>query len=276
MTMDKKRVPALQNSISEDRLDGREIEDTTQCLDGILVLHCKDGEMLGYFREGDILLRLWEDGWTPLEEEAPRVKAFGGCLPDSVTVIIRKEDEVYDYYGCGIAHVYFAAGLRRIQEGMLSENPLLETVVIPSSVEEVDARAFENSTNLRELVIEGDPARVADWAENAFDGCPCEEYYKSLRRQAILHKASVQRCWRVPVRDMEVMLHDPELFGLSKQIEASLGRHARFMLRRGDHSEIRILVEAPSEEKCLLAMLRFTQAAKKKGYLVGSAEEEEL
>ena len=50
MTMDKKRVPALQNPISEDRLDGREIEDTTQCLDGILVLHCKDGEDMEFLQ----------------------------------------------------------------------------------------------------------------------------------------------------------------------------------------------------------------------------------
>ncbi|MBQ7057934.1 MAG: hypothetical protein IJM83_01325 [Firmicutes bacterium] len=35
-------------------------------------------------------------------------------------------------------------------------------------------------------------------------------------------------------------------------------------------------VEAPNEAKCLLAMLRFTRAAEKKGYLSGPVEEEEL
>ena len=124
--------------------------------------------------------------------------------------------------------------------------------------------------------IGGDPARVADRAENASGDCLCEGYDQSLRRRPVLHLIPVQRCWKVRVRDVDAMMHDAELFGLARQIEASMGRHARFMLRAGEPSEIRILVEAPGAEKCLLAMLRFTQAAKKKGYLVGSAEEEEL
>ena len=56
-----------------------------------------------------------------------------------------------------------------------------------------------------------------------------------------------------------------------------MGSGTRFMLRRADDAaEIRILIEAPNEEKCLLAMLRFTQAARRKKYLVGPVEEEEL
>ena len=86
----------------------------------------------------------------------------------------------------------------------------------------------------------------------------------------------VQRVWRVPVRDAEAMMHAPELYSLAKQIETSLGHRARFMLRPGDLSEIRILVEAPNEQKCLLAMLRFTRAAERKRYLTGTVEEEEL
>ena len=79
------------------------------------------------------------------------------------------------------------------------------------------------------------------------------------------------------MRAAEAMMHDPDLYRLAKQIEVSMGPRTRFMLRQADNAaEIRILVEAPSAEKCLLAMLRFTQAAKKKGYLVGLAEEEEL
>ena len=65
------------------------------------------------------------------------------------------------------------------------------------------------------------------------------------------------------------------LSGISKEIEAGLGRHARFLLRRGEGSRIRILVEAQTEEMCLLAMLRFVRAAERKRYLTGAAEEEE-
>jgi hypothetical protein len=86
----------------------------------------------------------------------------------------------------------------------------------------------------------------------------------------------VQRVWRVPVWDVEAMMQDPDLFNVAKQIETSLGHRARFMLRPGDLSEIRILVEAPNEQKCLLAMLRFTRAAERKRYLTGTVEEEEL
>lgn len=85
-----------------------------------------------------------------------------------------------------------------------------------------------------------------------------------------------QRIWRVPVQDVEAMMHDPGLYSLAKQIENSLGHRARFMLRPGDLSEIRILVEAPNEQKCLLAMLRFIRAADRKRYLTGTVEEEEL
>ncbi|MBO4888682.1 MAG: hypothetical protein J5589_10290 [Firmicutes bacterium] len=84
-----------------------------------------------------------------------------------------------------------------------------------------------------------------------------------------------QRIWRVPVQDTEAMMHDPDLFALSEKIENSLGTDARFMLRPGDLSQIRILVEAPNAENCLLAMLRFTRAAEKKGYLTGPVEEED-
>ena len=147
--------------------------------------------------------------------------------------------------------------------------------MIPATVEQVESYAFGGCENLRKLTIEGDLSRVADWAEDAFTGCPCEESYLTLRRQA-LRRSRAQRAWRVPVRDVEELMHDPELSGLAKQIEASLGPRARFMLRSGDNSEIRILVEAPNEEKCLLAMLRFTRAAEKKGVLTGPVEEEEL
>ena len=90
------------------------------------------------------------------------------------------------------------------------------------------------------------------------------------------YKKRTQRIWSVPLKDVEAIMHDSDLFILASKIENSLGDHARFMLRPDDLSKIRILVEAPNKEKCLLAMLRFTRAAEKKGYLSGPVEEEEL
>lgn len=257
------------------RLDDCRVLDAVMGADGILELRMEDGRRMGYLCDADLVLVPWEDGWTPVKEEIWKLKESSDDLPDSLAVMIRKADEVFNYYNCGVTRVCFEPGLRRVKAGILGENPNLEAVAIPASVEQVESYAFGDCVNLRKLAIEGDLSRVADWAEDAFTGCPCEESYLTMRRQA-LRRSRAQRSWRVPVRDVETVMHDPELYGLAKQIEASLGRHARFMLRAGDFSEIRILVEAPSEEKCLLAMLRFTQAAKKKGYLVGSAEEEEL
>ena len=102
------------------------------------------------------------------------------------------------------------------------------------------------------------------------------ERFRTLHKPAEQNVNLAHRIWIAPVRDVESLLQDAELFRAAKQIEASLGRSARFMLRPGEHSTIRILVEAPNEEKCLLAMLRFRQAMARKRYLTGEVEEEEL
>ena len=258
------------------RLGGRRVRDARMCADGVLGLRCEGGETFGYLCDGDILLMPWENGWTALEEEIWRAKDFHGILPESVAVLVRGEDEVFDYYDCGAQRVCFGPELETIKEGILAENYMLGAVTIPAWVKQVDAFAFGDCTALRELAVEGDLSRVANWAEDAFSGCPCEGYYRTLRRQAAVWGERSQRIWSAPVRDVEEILHDPELFDLAKQIEPGLGDGARFMLRPGSGREIRILVDAHDGEKCLLAMLRFTQAAEKKGYLTGPVEEEEM
>jgi hypothetical protein len=46
----------------------------------------------------------------------------------------------------------------------------------------VDWHAFSGCTGLKNLVIEGDLSRVKQWNEDAFEGCPCEEYYSRIVR----------------------------------------------------------------------------------------------
>lgn len=273
-TKEKRFLPDDADSLTK-RLDHVLVLDAVMGADGILLLFLKDGRKMAYLCDADLVLLPWAGAWTPIKEDIGRLKEYHDDLPESLAVIIREGDDVFDYYNCGVLRACFEPGLRTIKAGILGENPGLEDVVIPASVEQVESCAFGGCENLQKLAIEGDLSRVADWAEDAFRGCPCEESYLTLRRQA-LHRSRTQRAWRVPVRDAEELMHDPELFGLAGQIEASLGSRARFMLRPGGHSEIRILVEAPSEEKCLLAMLRFTRAAEKKRVLTGPAEEEEL
>ena len=100
--------------------------------------------------------------------------------PDSFAIMIRSEDDEYDYYDCGVRRVCFEPGLEVIKPGMLAGNPDLESVTILASVKEVRTWAFGCCKNLKNLVIEGDLSRVANWAQDAFDGCACEENYLRL------------------------------------------------------------------------------------------------
>ena len=77
--------------------------------------------------------------------------------------------------------VCFEPGLEIIRAGILAQNPGLESVTIPASVQQVETFAFGCCNQLKELVIEGDLTRVAGWAEDAFDSCACEEFYRQLR-----------------------------------------------------------------------------------------------
>ena len=161
-----------------------------------MLMFLEDGRTMGYLCDEDIVLDhvvfyrndRYEDYWIPANKaEAPcRNTGFPDInrvdyWPDSFAVMIRSEDDEYDYYSCGVRRVCFEPGLEVIKPGMLADNPDLESVTIPASVEEVQAWAFGCCTNLKKLVIEGDLSRVANWAQDAFDGCACEEKYLRLR-----------------------------------------------------------------------------------------------
>ncbi len=196
----------------EDKQDKRFLPDGGECLtrwiddvcvrdaimrtDGILLMFLEDGRTMGYLCDEDIVLDhvvfyrndRYEDYWIPANKaEAPcRNTGFPDInrvdyWPDSFAVMIRSEDDEYDYYSCGVRRVCFEPGLEVIKPGMLADNPDLESVTIPASVKEVQAWAFGCCTNLKKLVIEGDLSRVANWAQDAFDGCACEEKYLRLR-----------------------------------------------------------------------------------------------
>ena len=172
------------------RLDDCRVLDAMMRPDGILELRLEDGRRMGYLCDADLVLFPWEDCWIPAnKEESPcRNAEFPDinrvdCWPDSFAVMVRSEDDEYDYYSCGVRRVCFEPGLEVIKPGMLADNPELKSVTIPASVKEVKTWAFGCCTNLKNLVIEGDPLRAAAWAEDAFQGCACEEYYRQLRNK---------------------------------------------------------------------------------------------
>ena len=170
-----------------DRIEGIPVYDALMRDDGILVLF-QEGKVYAYLCDEDIVLvRNVDEGcWIPASKaESPyRNELFSSRVdywPDEFAVMIRKEDDEFDYYSCGVRRVCFEPGLEVIKPGMLADNPDLESVTIPASVKEVQAWAFGCCTNLKNLVIEGDLSRVANWAEDAFDACACEEKYLRLR-----------------------------------------------------------------------------------------------
>ena len=170
-----------------DRIEGVPVYDALMRDDGILVLF-QEGKRYAYLCDEDIVLvRNADEGcWIPAgKAESPyRNEVFPRRVddwPDEFAVMIRKEDDEGDYYSCGIRRVCFEPGLEVIKPEILADNPDLESVTIPASVKEVRTWAFGCCTNLKNLVIEGDLSRVANWAPDAFDACACEEQYLRLR-----------------------------------------------------------------------------------------------
>lgn len=172
-----------------DRIEGVPVYDALMRDDGILVLF-QEGKRYAYLCDEDIVLVRNEDEgcWIPANKaESPcRNELFPAHVndwPDEFAVMIRAEDDEGDYYSCGIRRVCFEPGLEVIKFEILADNPDLESVTIPASVKEVQTWAFGCCTNLKNLVIEGDPSRVTNWAPDAFDACACEEEYLRLRNE---------------------------------------------------------------------------------------------
>ena len=175
-----------------DRIEGLPVYDAFMRTDGILVLFviCNEKKVYAYLCDEDIVLVRNEDEgcWIPANRAESPVRNAElpewdrvDYWPDSFAVMIRCEDDEYDYYSCGVRRVCFEPGLEVIKPGMLADNPDLGSVTIPASVKMIQTWAFGSCTNLKNLVIEGDLSRVANWAQDAFEGCACEEQYLRLR-----------------------------------------------------------------------------------------------
>ena len=186
----EKECFVLWDSVSlKKRLGNAGVQDAVMHDDGILEIYLEDGGRMGYHSDADIVLNPYEEGWIPRSEECGSLSyalknGELDAIPDSVTVLISENDCWGEYAGRGVKRVCFEEGLERIEGEILADNPELEAVVIPASIRYADWHAFGNCTNLKDLVIEGDPARTAGWDRDAFEGCACEEYYKQLRNHA--------------------------------------------------------------------------------------------
>ena len=169
-----------------------------------LDLWCEGGASHVYSCDGDVLVRdhhaselCWSaEGGTivPLSQVAEAhpggVRGYiESCLdafPEVDGFLVGEDVAIEGWYLCSlpIYELRFAPEVECIGEGEFAVLSELKRVVIPASVRMVESCAFQYCDKLTDPVIEGDLSRVANWHENAFEGCPCEGEYLELRRKA--------------------------------------------------------------------------------------------
>ena len=166
---------------------------------GVMVVWCADGNRYEYACDVDALLApgKWGSllctypfsfGWYAFFCRTSCDAYFKACaeaLPGIAGLLVCANAESLNATELpdGFREVRFSADYDCV-ESLMFAGAKLERVVLPSGVAEVEQCAFAWNPALGELVIEGDISRIAGWAADAFDGCPCEEEYLELRRKA--------------------------------------------------------------------------------------------
>ncbi|MBR0137339.1 MAG: leucine-rich repeat protein [Erysipelotrichaceae bacterium] len=170
------------------RLGDETVIDARFLPDGILEVKLESGSTAGYLCDGDTVVYPYEDGWITRKEETLNLAEAirNGEMkswPENVILLISESDGWGQFCGLGVRRVCFEDGIQRIEGEILAENPDLESLTIPASVQYVEVYAFRDCRNLNQLIIEGDLSRIAKWDRDAFEGCGCQEHYLDLRRK---------------------------------------------------------------------------------------------
>lgn len=181
---------------SEDRLvvpNDPAIVDARMNANGMLDVWCEDGShyqfavgvrLLFLMDEQGPFLCLMQHGAAGYRFWSPRAEGADTVIPGVVGVIVDEGVDVSWIAYTDYREVRLLEGVTRIEWLSFCQVPELRRVVIPASVETVEWFAFHDCPKLSDLVIEGDLTRLATWDEKAFAGCPCEEEYLRLRREA--------------------------------------------------------------------------------------------
>jgi hypothetical protein len=184
--------------------DGAAVLDARMNENDTLDLWCEGGARHVYSCDGDVLVRDHHaadllrsaDGETiiPVTHEAEEhpegvlgyMESCFSAFPQAAGFLIEGDVDLGNWDLCGLhaRELRFAPEVERIGAGAFAMLIGLERVVIPATVHMVEDCAFQYCDTLTDLVIEGDLSRVASWHEDAFDECPCEEYYLDLRSKA--------------------------------------------------------------------------------------------
>ena len=179
--------------------DGATVADARMNADGVVDVWCANGSRYEYACDADALLAPGE--WGPLLCTYPRsldwyafesrrscdayLKACVEALPSIAGLLVCAYAEPFasTEFPDGFREVRFESECDCVESYMLAGTKL-ERVVLHAGVREVGQHAFAWNRGLCELVIEGDASRIASWAADAFEDCPCEEEYLELRRKA--------------------------------------------------------------------------------------------
>lgn len=179
------------------------VTDARMNANGMVDVWCADGSRYEYACDVDALLA--PGTWGPLLCTYPfsfdwytskcrtscdtYLRACAEALPGITGLLVcayaelPKSCELPD----GFREVRFASDYSRVEE-MAFASMRFERVVLSAGVTEVEQCAFAWNPALRELQIEGEISRIASWADDAFERCPCEEQYLELRRKALAER----------------------------------------------------------------------------------------
>lgn len=180
---------------------------TDACMDasGVVDVRCADGNRYKYACDADALLAPGE--WGPLLCTYPfsldwcankcrtscdaYLEACAKAFPGITGLLVCAHAELPESGGLpdGFREVHFAPDCSCV-EPLAFAGMGLERVLLSAGVIEVGQYAFAWNWRLCELVIEGDISRVADWAADAFDSCPCEKEYLEQRRKVQAERGS--------------------------------------------------------------------------------------
>lgn len=178
--------------------DDAAVADARMNANGVMDVWCADGSRYEYACDADALLAPGK--WGPLliyphsldlyalERGTSCDSYLRACveaLPGIAGLLICAYAESLGSINLpgAFREVRFASDCDCVEDYMLA-GARLERVVLPVGVREVGQHAFAWNRGLCELVIEGDISRIAGWAADAFEDCPCEEEYLELLRMA--------------------------------------------------------------------------------------------
>lgn len=122
--------------------------------------------------------------------------------------IVYKNDVTGDYelnfIPAGIeGEFYVPDGVTRLTLGSFAENAKITKIVIPSSVKNVDLKAFDSCPNLEEIVFEGGGSAPLTIEDGAFNDCEALEKITLPKRINAFSAASIVDCPKLDEIDVE-------------------------------------------------------------------------